>query len=127
MFIFHGKKKGENTRAKMTEDSTMQTTTTYVTTTGEVKTTIVKRIEGDREIYDDVEIEDMELNEETGIYTYPCPCGDKFEITQEQLMNGEDIARCPSCSLLIRVIYDIEEDDDDGNSSNPSSIAVAAY
>lgn len=24
-------------------------------------------------------------------------------------MNGEEVARCPSCSLLIRVIYDPED------------------
>lgn len=27
-----------------------------------------------------IEIEDMEFNEEEQLYTYPCPCGDKFEI-----------------------------------------------
>jgi hypothetical protein len=26
---------------------------------------------------------------------------------QEELASGEDIAKCPSCSLLIKVIYDI--------------------
>ena len=41
-------------------------------------------------------------------FFYPCPCGDKFEITLEELCMGEDIAPCPSCSLLIRVIYDEE-------------------
>ncbi|TPX36375.1 hypothetical protein SmJEL517_g01457 [Synchytrium microbalum] len=56
--------------------------------------------------YDEVEIEDLEFNEETRIYTYPCPCGDKFQISEEDIFDGEDIARCPSCSLLIRVIYD---------------------
>jgi diphthamide biosynthesis protein 3 len=28
---------------------------------------------------------------------------------QEDLLNGEDIASCPSCSLKIRVIYDPDE------------------
>jgi len=58
----------------------------------------------------------------TRVYTYPCPCGDKFTITevpsrvvfsfmvscgaQEELFDGEDVARCPSCSLIVRVIYD---------------------
>jgi len=32
-------------------------------------------------VYDEVEIEDMDFDEETGIFTYPCPCGDKFQIT----------------------------------------------
>lgn len=29
-------------------------------------------------IYDEIEIEDMDFDEETGIFTFPCPCGDKF-------------------------------------------------
>ncbi|KAI3662427.1 hypothetical protein MP638_003567, partial [Amoeboaphelidium occidentale] len=53
-----------------------------------------------------VEIEDFEFNEETKTFSYPCPCGDKFLITLEDLMDGEEIARCPSCSLIIRVVYD---------------------
>lgn len=30
-----------------------------------------------------------------------------FKTFQEELANGEDVAKCPSCSLLIKVIYDI--------------------
>lgn len=56
--------------------------------------------------YDEIEIEDMSWDEEKGVYHYPCPCGDRFEISREQLANYEDIATCPSCSLIIRVIYD---------------------
>lgn len=44
--------------------------------------------------HDEVEIEDFEYNEETGVFTYPCPCGDLFSITRDQLEDGEDIARC---------------------------------
>ncbi|KAJ2386207.1 Diphthamide biosynthesis protein 3 [Coemansia sp. RSA 2603] len=70
--------------------------------------------------YDEIELEDMDFVEEEDKYTYPCPCGDKFEITREELKNGDDIARCPSCSLLIKVIYDPAdlggEDSDDENS-----------
>jgi hypothetical protein len=34
--------------------------------------------------YDEVEIEDMEFydDEDGGFYTYPCPCGDYFQITR---------------------------------------------
>ena len=52
--------------------------------------------------YDEVEIEDMEFDEENGIYTFPCPCGDKFQISLEELAQGDEIAHCPSCSLSIR-------------------------
>ncbi len=57
--------------------------------------------------HDEVEIEDFEYDEDTETYHYPCPCGDRFEITKEDLQNGEDVATCPSCSLIIKVIYDI--------------------
>ncbi|XP_002991618.2 diphthamide biosynthesis protein 3 [Selaginella moellendorffii] len=59
--------------------------------------------------YDDVEIEDMEWNESLTAYTYPCPCGDLFQITKAELKIGEEFARCPSCSLYIRVIYNAED------------------
>ncbi|KAJ4492594.1 hypothetical protein C8J55DRAFT_500729 [Lentinula edodes] len=56
--------------------------------------------------YDEVEIEDMVWDASRKVYHYPCPCGDRFEITRQQLRDCEDIATCPSCSLIIRVIYD---------------------
>jgi len=61
--------------------------------------------------YDEVEIEDMDFydDEDGGFYTYPCPCGDYFQITREELAAGEEIAKCPSCSLYITVIYNQED------------------
>ncbi|EUB60880.1 Diphthamide biosynthesis protein 3 [Echinococcus granulosus] len=44
-------------------------------------------------LYDEIEIEDMEYDEEEQIYYYPCPCGDRFEISKAELEMGEDIAR----------------------------------
>ena len=32
--------------------------------------------------HDEIEIEDFEYDEETETYYYPCPCGDRFEITR---------------------------------------------
>lgn len=63
--------------------------------------------------HDEIEIEDMTFDEERKIYTYPCPCGDKFEISLEDLKFGEEVATCPSCSLIILVIYDDDMFDDD--------------
>jgi diphthamide biosynthesis protein 3 len=57
-------------------------------------------------IYEEVEIEDMVYDEVDLSYSYPCPCGDKFRITLEELHDGEDVAKCPSCTLRIMVIYD---------------------
>ncbi|KAJ0550537.1 putative diphthamide biosynthesis protein [Helianthus annuus] len=51
----------------------------------------------------------MEWNEELKVYTYPCPCGDLFQITKDELKIGEEIARCPSCSLYSTTIYNMED------------------
>jgi diphthamide biosynthesis protein 3 len=76
-------------------------------------------------LYEEIEIEDMTFDPKTQTYTYPCPCGDKFRISLEDLWDGEDIADCQSCTLFIQVIYeeenlpklrtdsDDEEDDND--------------
>lgn len=75
-------------------------------------------------IYEEVEFEDLDYDPVTQIYTYPCPCGDKFSISLEALWDGEDIATCPSCTLRIEIIYDEEdlpplrEDDDDDDGSD---------
>ena len=42
-------------------------------------------------------------------YYYPCPCGDRFAITREELEAGEEVATCPSCSLIVKVIYNPED------------------
>ncbi|KAF5318281.1 hypothetical protein D9758_015550 [Tetrapyrgos nigripes] len=70
--------------------------------------------------YDEIEIEDMAWDAEKKVYHYPCPCGDRFEISKQQLRDYEDIATCPSCSLIIRVVYDPldfedEDEDEDGD------------
>ena len=56
--------------------------------------------------YDEIDIEDFVWDDKLGLYHYPCPCGDRFEITKSQLRDGDEVARCPSCSLIIRVIYE---------------------
>ena len=57
-------------------------------------------------IYDEIEIDDMEFDDSDNTFYYPCPCGDKFRISIEQLRKQEKIATCPSCSLQIEIIYD---------------------
>jgi diphthamide biosynthesis protein 3 len=57
--------------------------------------------------YDEIEIEDMTFDPKLQIYHYPCPCGDRFEIAVADLRDGEDVAVCPSCSLMIKVIFEV--------------------
>merc|ERR1711924_213499 len=75
------------------------------------------------EVYDEIEVEDMEWNEDDQKFYFPCPCGDQFQITlvsnehhqsssyspsfMAELEEENDIATCPSCSLTIRVIYEM--------------------
>ena len=70
-------------------------------------TTLVKAATGTMSFYDEIEIEDMTYHESTTLYTYPCPCGDQFEISLSDLRDGEEVAVCPSCSLMIKVIFEV--------------------
>ena len=88
----------------------------------------------DSVVYEEVPIADMKYDAEEQLYTYLCPCGDLFEITLEDLLDGEDIAPCPSCTLRIRVLYDIKAlpelkldyEDAGGAGSNSTGVLVAA-
>ncbi|CAI0446910.1 unnamed protein product [Linum tenue] len=66
----------------------------------------------------------MEWNEELQSFTYPCPCGDLFQITKEDLRLGEEIARCPSCSLYITVIYNPEDFNEDKSKGKKKGNAI---
>lgn len=57
-------------------------------------------------VYESVSIDNMDYQDDVQMYFYECPCGDKFEISLEDLYDGEDIAPCPSCTLQIRVVFD---------------------
>eukprot|EP00892_Ulva_mutabilis_P008530 jgi/Ulvmu1/6049/UM027_0027.1 len=75
--------------------------------------------------YDEIEIEDMDWDETLQAFTYQCPCGDLFQITLEELADGEEVARCPSCSLIIRVIYDPEDFESSSNAGPPAQPPAA--
>ena len=59
--------------------------------------------------YEEVEIEDMTYLPDTQDYTYPCPCGDNFIISLEELYDGEDVGLCPSCTLRIKIVFEEED------------------
>ncbi|KAJ8100901.1 hypothetical protein POJ06DRAFT_267070 [Lipomyces tetrasporus] len=77
-------------------------------------------------IYDQVEIEDMLFDPDLQIYTYPCPCGDKFQISLLDLMDGSDVAVCPSCSLMIQVIFEPEDLESVATESGSQPVSVSA-
>jgi diphthamide biosynthesis protein 3 len=80
-------------------------------------------------IYDEIEIEDMTYDTTLQIYHYPCPCGDRFEIGIADLRDGEDIAVCPSCSLMIRVVFEVDKlpkEEDETVKEQESQVPVMA-
>lgn len=99
--------------------STVQTAAAAASTTLPTTSSTKQQEADDLDIYDEIEIEDMTYDATLQIYHYPCPCGDRFEIGLDALRTGEtDIAVCPSCSLMVRVIYEVEDlvqpDEQDG-------------
>ena len=72
----------------------------------QINTSSLAKIAVTMSFYDEIEIEDMTFHSETSLYTYPCPCGDQFEISLMDLRDGEEVAVCPSCSLTIKVIFE---------------------
>lgn len=60
-------------------------------------------------VYDEVEIEDFTFDTTTQLFQYPCPCGDRFAISLDDLADQEDIAVCPSCSLMVKVIFEPDD------------------
>jgi len=74
-------------------------------------------------IYDEIEIEDMDFDDSDFTFYYNCPCGDRFSVSLDELIDGEDIAECPSCTLQIRVIFE-KEDLQAFNFNNAKSLVV---
>ena len=54
--------------------------------------------------YDEVDVEDMAFDAALARFTHPCPCGDVFFISLADLLAGEEVARCASCSLRLKVL-----------------------
>ncbi|DAZ96992.1 TPA: hypothetical protein N0F65_011907 [Lagenidium giganteum] len=69
-----------------------------------------KREGADARIADEVTVEDMEKDvvDEDGeswvVYSHACRCGDTYEVTEDELLDGIDIVPCTGCSLNIRVL-----------------------
>lgn len=79
--------------------------------------------------YDEIEIEDMTFEPENQMFTYPCPCGDRFQIYLDDMFEGEKVAVCPSCSLMIDIVFDKEdlaEYYEEAGIQPPEPIAAAA-
>lgn len=78
----------------------------FFTTSDQIRT-LHSQVNNPMSFYDEIELEDLTYHPSLLLYTYPCPCGDQFEICVSDMRDGEEVAICPSCSLTIRVIFDL--------------------
>eukprot|EP00633_Aureoumbra_lagunensis_P007573 CAMPEP_0197315126 /NCGR_PEP_ID=MMETSP0891-20130614/36882_1 /TAXON_ID=44058 ORGANISM="Aureoumbra lagunensis, Strain CCMP1510" /NCGR_SAMPLE_ID=MMETSP0891 /ASSEMBLY_ACC=CAM_ASM_000534 /LENGTH=115 /DNA_ID=CAMNT_0042803923 /DNA_START=121 /DNA_END=465 /DNA_ORIENTATION=+ len=61
------------------------------------------------DVYENIPLDQMKFHAEKSLFTYQCPCGDLFEIYLDEMYEGENIAHCPSCSLIVKVIFDTSQ------------------
>lgn len=52
--------------------------------------------------HDEIEIEDFEYDEEEETYYYPCPCGDRFQITKVTFAFPEILVRMTKFDFCCR-------------------------
>jgi diphthamide biosynthesis protein 4 len=62
-------------------------------------------------INEDVDLDDMDYDEETESFSMPCRCSGSYTIYEKDMELGVNTASCDNCSLIIRVLYDVVEDD----------------
>ena len=53
----------------------------------------------------------MEYSEETLTFSLVCRCSGIYAITENDLEQGIDVVCCDNCSLRIRVLYDVVEEE----------------
>jgi diphthamide biosynthesis protein 4 len=76
----------------------------------------------DLPIFAEVDLDDMNFNENTKTFSLPCRytslqtllkhnrCGGEgFSVTESELEENIDRVYCGSCSLMIKILYDIQE------------------
>ncbi|KAJ2513067.1 hypothetical protein GGI11_004533 [Coemansia sp. RSA 2049] len=61
-------------------------------------------------VQDEVDLDDMVFDESNRVFSFPCRCSSQYEITEDDLEGGFEIAPCSGCSLKIKVLYDVIED-----------------
>lgn len=49
-------------------------------------------------------VENDDDEEDEVIYSHQCRCGDVYEVTEDELLDGVDVVPCNGCSLNIRVL-----------------------
>eukprot|EP00002_Diphylleia_rotans_P000663 TRINITY_DN10339_c0_g1_i1.p1 TRINITY_DN10339_c0_g1~~TRINITY_DN10339_c0_g1_i1.p1 ORF type:complete len:149 (+),score=30.15 TRINITY_DN10339_c0_g1_i1:71-517(+) len=56
-------------------------------------------------LHDEIDLDDMDFDEETEVYLYPCRCGDRYRVLIKDLEAGYHVFSCSGCSFSIHVTY----------------------
>ncbi|KAF9923527.1 Diphthamide biosynthesis protein 4 [Linnemannia zychae] len=76
------------------------------------------RLHANGQVHDDIDLDDMEYDEESGSYTSPCRCSGEYIISEDELELGVDTVGCSTCSLIVRIHYEEADDREEDNESN---------
>ncbi|KAF9274860.1 Diphthamide biosynthesis protein 4 [Mortierella alpina] len=77
------------------------------------------RLRANGQVNDDIDLDDMDYNEKSSSYSAPCRCSGEYVISEDELELGVDTVVCSTCSLIVRIHYEVESDhEDDSNARN---------
>ncbi|KAG0360282.1 Diphthamide biosynthesis protein 4 [Podila minutissima] len=70
------------------------------------------KLRANGQVNDDIDLDDMDYDEESSVYTSPCRCSGEYIISEDELELGVDTVVCSTCSLIVRIHYEVADDDD---------------
>ena len=73
----------------------------------------------------EVDLDDMQYDESRSCFIWPCRCSSRFIVRESQLEQQLDTFECDTCALKIRVLYDVVEEDDEGEAGHSGNRGVA--
>lgn len=56
-----------------------------------------------------LDLDEMDYDSDDGIYSKDCRCGGAFSVSEEQLEEGIGGIECTNCSLCVKLLYQIVE------------------
>ncbi|KAF9170694.1 Diphthamide biosynthesis protein 4 [Mortierella sp. AD011] len=76
------------------------------------------KLRANGQVNDDIDLDDMEYNEDNGTYTSPCRCSGEYVVSEDELELGVDTVSCSTCSLIVRIHYEVADEEDDDHIGN---------
>ncbi|KAG0339420.1 Diphthamide biosynthesis protein 4 [Podila horticola] len=70
------------------------------------------KLRANGQVNDDIDLDEMDHDEESSVYTSPCRCSGEYIISEDELELGVDTVVCSTCSLIVRIHYEVADDDD---------------